>query len=97
MLESSSINFRGDLNPEIYVTVTRVISGVEARVSIFGPLKQPELRLASTPPLDQSDILEIPIEDGFDVVGAELGAKDTPHVSQGRKRAREDVGCLVAV
>ena len=25
--ESSSINFRGDLNPEIYVTVTRVISG----------------------------------------------------------------------
>ncbi|HMB79398.1 MAG TPA: translocation/assembly module TamB domain-containing protein, partial [Vicinamibacterales bacterium] len=51
VFESSSINFRGDLNPEIYVTVTRVISGVEARVSIFGPLRQPELRLASTPPL----------------------------------------------
>jgi autotransporter translocation and assembly factor TamB len=59
VLESSSINFRGDLNPEIYVTVTRVISGVETRVSIFGPLKQPELRLASTPPLDQSDILSL--------------------------------------
>jgi autotransporter translocation and assembly factor TamB len=59
VLETSSINFRGDLNPEIYVTVTRVISGVEARVSIFGPLKQPELRLASTPPLDQSDILSL--------------------------------------
>ena len=59
VLESSSINFRGDLDPEIYVTVTRVISGVETRVSIFGPLKQPELRLASTPPLDQSDILSL--------------------------------------
>ena len=59
VLESSSINFRGDLNPEIYVTVTRVISGVEARVSIFGPLKHPELRLASTPSLDQSDILSL--------------------------------------
>jgi translocation and assembly module TamB len=59
VLESSSINFRGDLNPEIYVTVTRVISAVETRVSIFGPLKQPELRLASTPPLDESDILSL--------------------------------------
>jgi hypothetical protein len=59
VLDASSINFRGDLNPEIYVTVTRVISGVETRVSIFGPLKQPELRLASTPPLDQSDILSL--------------------------------------
>ena len=59
VLQSSSINFRGDLNPEIYVTVTRVISGVETRVSIFGPLKGPELRLASTPPLDQSDILSL--------------------------------------
>jgi autotransporter translocation and assembly factor TamB len=59
VLETSSINFRGDLNPEIYLTVTRVISGVETRVSIFGPMKQPELRLASTPPLDQSDILSL--------------------------------------
>ncbi len=59
VLESSSINFRGDLNPDVYVTVTRVISGVETRVSIFGPLNQPELRLASTPPLDQSDILSL--------------------------------------
>jgi translocation and assembly module TamB len=59
VLPTSSINFRGDLNPEVYVTVTRVISGVETRVSIFGPLKQPELRLASVPPLDQSDILSL--------------------------------------
>jgi translocation and assembly module TamB len=59
VVEASSINFRGDLNPEVYVTVSRVITGVETRVSIFGPLNQPELRLASTPPLDQSDILSL--------------------------------------
>ena len=57
--EASSINFRGDLNPEIYVTVTRLISGVQTRVSITGPLRQPELRLSSTPPLDDSDILSL--------------------------------------
>jgi len=59
VVPTSSINFRGDLNPEIYVTVRREISGVEARVSIFGPMRQPELRLASNPSLDQSDILSL--------------------------------------
>ena len=59
VIPESSINFRGDLSPEIYVTVTRVISGVETRVSIFGPMLQPELRLASTPPLDPSDVLSL--------------------------------------
>jgi autotransporter translocation and assembly factor TamB len=59
VIPASSINFRGDLNPEIYVTVTRVISGVETRVSIFGPMLEPELRLSSTPPLDASDILSL--------------------------------------
>jgi translocation and assembly module TamB len=56
---TSSINFRGDLNPEIYVTVKRDISGVEARVTIAGPLREPELRLASTPPLEPTDILSL--------------------------------------
>ena len=56
---TSSINFRGDLNPELYVTVTRLISAVQTRVSIFGTLREPELRLASTPPLEQSDILSL--------------------------------------
>ena len=31
---SSSINFRGDLNPDVYVSVVRLISGVETRVTI---------------------------------------------------------------
>jgi hypothetical protein len=56
---TSSINFRGDLNPELYVTVARVISGVETRITIAGPLREPELRLASTPPLESSDILSL--------------------------------------
>ena len=56
---ASSINFRGDLSPDVYVTVRRIIQGVETRVSIFGPMRQPELRLTSTPPLDQSDILAL--------------------------------------
>jgi len=59
VVPTSSINFRGDLSPEVYVTVTRVISSVETRVSITGPMQQPELRLASTPPLDTSDILSL--------------------------------------
>jgi autotransporter translocation and assembly factor TamB len=56
---TSSINFRGDLNPELYVNVTREISGVLTRVSVIGPMRNPELRLSSTPPLDPSDILSL--------------------------------------
>jgi autotransporter translocation and assembly factor TamB len=59
VLPTSSINFRGDLSPEIYVTVTRVISGVETRVSITGSMRQPTLQLSSTPPLDSGDILSL--------------------------------------
>jgi translocation and assembly module TamB len=56
---SSSINFRGDVLPEVFVSVSRVISGVEARVTIAGPLSEPELRLSSNPPLESSDILSL--------------------------------------
>ena len=59
VVDTSSINCRGDLNPEVYVSVTRLISGVETRVAITGPLRQPELHLSSTPPLDDSDILSL--------------------------------------
>ncbi len=59
VIPSSSINFRGDLVPDVYVTVSRVIQGIETRVGIFGLLREPELRLSSSPPLDQSDILSL--------------------------------------
>ena len=71
VVPSSSINFRGDLNPEVYVTVSREISGVEARVGIFGPLNQPELRLSSNPSQDDSDILSLIV---FGVPANELSA-----------------------
>jgi translocation and assembly module TamB len=56
---SSSINFRAELTPEVYLLVSRVISGVQTRITIAGPLSEPELRLASTPPLESSDILSL--------------------------------------
>jgi autotransporter translocation and assembly factor TamB len=56
---TSSINFRGDLNPELDVNVTRNISGVLTRLSVTGELRSPELRLSSTPPLDASDVLSL--------------------------------------
>jgi len=57
--QSSSINFRGDLKPDLYVTLTREISGVLTRVSLNGSLDNPELHLSSTPPLDPSQILSL--------------------------------------
>ncbi len=56
---ASSIIFRGDFNPELYVGVTRDIQGVEARVIITGELEKPELRMTSVPPLSESDILSL--------------------------------------
>jgi translocation and assembly module TamB len=56
---SSSINFMGDLDPQLWVTVMRNISAVQTQVTLTGSLRQPELRLASTPPLDESDILSL--------------------------------------
>jgi autotransporter translocation and assembly factor TamB len=56
---ASSINFHGDLNPDLFVTVRRIISGVDTRVTIAGPLRTPELRLSSTPPLEPSDIMAL--------------------------------------
>src|SRR5206468_3286762 len=56
VVPTSSINFRGDLSPEVYVTVTRVISGVETRVGIAGPMGQPDLCLARPLLIDASTI-----------------------------------------
>jgi hypothetical protein len=56
---ASSINFHGDLDPEVYVTVERIISGVATRVAISGLLSEPELLLSSTPPLEPSDVLSL--------------------------------------
>jgi autotransporter translocation and assembly factor TamB len=68
---ASSINFRGDLDPEIWVTVTRLISGVTTSVTIAGPMHSPELRLASNPPLDAGDILSLIV---FNTSASDLSA-----------------------
>ncbi|HZT75048.1 MAG TPA: translocation/assembly module TamB domain-containing protein [Vicinamibacterales bacterium] len=57
--QASSINFRGDPEPEVYVAVTRDINGIDARVTISGTLDKPELQLSSVPPLDATDILSL--------------------------------------
>jgi autotransporter translocation and assembly factor TamB len=57
--ETSSINFHGTTNPELFVAVTRVISGVETRVTLTGTVTNPELHLSSNPPLDTTDILSL--------------------------------------
>ncbi|MDR1988784.1 MAG: translocation/assembly module TamB [Acidobacteriaceae bacterium] len=56
---SSSVTFLGDITPNVFITVSREISGVDTRVTITGSLKEPELRLTSTPPLEPSDILSL--------------------------------------
>jgi autotransporter translocation and assembly factor TamB len=56
---NSMIVFRGELSPEVNVTVDRLISGVLVHVTISGPLSRPELALASTPPLDSSNVLAL--------------------------------------
>ncbi len=44
-------------NPGLQFRVVRRQRGVEAGILVFGRLKQPELQLFSTPPMDDSDIL----------------------------------------
>jgi autotransporter translocation and assembly factor TamB len=56
---SSSINFHGDTNPELYVVLTRPVSGIEARLTISGMQQRPELTLSSQPALEPSDILSL--------------------------------------
>ncbi|MGE0703157.1 MAG: translocation/assembly module TamB domain-containing protein [Vicinamibacterales bacterium] len=69
---SSTVAFSGDLDPELSVLVTREISGVQTQVTIAGRLSQPELRLASNPPLDPTDILSLIV---FNTTVNELSAE----------------------
>jgi autotransporter translocation and assembly factor TamB len=48
-----------DLDPRLDIRTRRLIQGVEARVNVRGTLKQPEIILTSTPPLEQADILSL--------------------------------------
>ena len=48
-----------EIDPRLDIRTRRVIQGVEARVNVRGTLKQPEIVLSSTPPLEQADILSL--------------------------------------
>jgi autotransporter translocation and assembly factor TamB len=63
ILRDGTVRFEGDpinqLDPALNVVGERVIQAVTARVSVRGRLKQPEIELTSTPPLEPSDILAL--------------------------------------
>jgi autotransporter translocation and assembly factor TamB len=63
ILRDGSVRFAGDplndLDPILDVRTSRMIQGVEARVNVRGTLKQPDIVLTSTPPLEQADILSL--------------------------------------
>jgi autotransporter translocation and assembly factor TamB len=61
ILRDGSVRFEGleELDPRLDIRTRRVIRAVEARVNVRGTLKQPEIQLSSTPPLEQADILSL--------------------------------------
>jgi autotransporter translocation and assembly factor TamB len=48
-----------EMDPLLDIRTRRLIQGVEARVNVRGTMKQPEIVLSSTPPLEQADILSL--------------------------------------
>jgi translocation and assembly module TamB len=63
ILRDGTVRFGGEplneMDPILDIRTRRLISGVEARVNVRGTLKQPDIVLASTPPLEQADILSL--------------------------------------
>jgi autotransporter translocation and assembly factor TamB len=63
LVRGGTVRFTGEpqINPFLDVSATRKIpnTGVEARVHITGTVKAPQLKLTSTPPLEEADILAL--------------------------------------
>jgi autotransporter translocation and assembly factor TamB len=63
LARGGTMRFTGEteINPLLDITATRDIpnSGVQAQIHITGTMKAPELKLSSTPPLDESDVLAL--------------------------------------
>jgi hypothetical protein len=61
ILRDGTVQFDGleEFNPRLDLRTRRLIQGVEARVNVRGNLKTPEIQLASTPPLEEVDILSL--------------------------------------
>ena len=87
-----TVSFKGPdpANPQLDVTATRDVSGVEARVRVHGEAQRPELELSSTPPLEEGDILSLII---FNRPINDLGEGEKTTLAQ---RAGSLVGGFVA-
>ena len=63
ILRDGFVRFTGEplreLDPTFDIATRRLIRAVEARINLRGTLKTPEVVLASTPPLEQADILAL--------------------------------------
>lgn len=61
VLRDSQIRFQGakPIDPALQVDAQREISGVTAIVNIRGTARQPQVRLSSSPPLDEADVLSL--------------------------------------
>ena len=61
ILRDGTIRFDGtdDLDPALDIRAERVIQAVTATVNVRGSLKNPEIILSSTPPLEQADIMSL--------------------------------------
>jgi len=63
ILRDGTVRFDGEplneMDPALDIRTRRLIQGVEARVNVRGTMKRPDIVLASTPPLEQADILSL--------------------------------------
>jgi translocation and assembly module TamB len=61
VLRDSQIHFLGNkpVDPALQVSAQRIISGVTAIVNIRGTVRQPSVTLASSPPMDEADVLSL--------------------------------------
>jgi autotransporter translocation and assembly factor TamB len=61
LAQDGQILFTGGpvIDPDLTLTATRTISGIETRVGITGRWSDPQLQLTSNPPLDETDILSL--------------------------------------
>jgi autotransporter translocation and assembly factor TamB len=61
LVRGSGVRFRGlqPIDPALNVSAEREISGVTAQVNLNGSAREPSIRLSSTPPLDEGDILSL--------------------------------------
>lgn len=81
ILRDGTVRFEGEeiTNPRLDIRTMRTIQGVEARVDVRGRLKEPEIAMSSTPPLDQADILALIV---FNQPINQLGEGDQINLAQ---------------